>query len=248
MSENFDDFGVPMSTPDYDNIPKYISGEDKVSFYQHEPGTYRGFVGRLIPKFKNAQGEKIEGKEPGAVYSHSVLQLWITGYTKPGSNQMVNKINNFQIPEDKDLREFYYPQLITSVPSMMWVNKLLFKNWKIPNIENSAIIQFPEGSPLKFHVNLHAFRIYIGLPIQFNLVEKKSGKDGVYIKDEIKIVSFKPLADTETINKFFEYVDERFRKEQEKRKNEQEAEGRYVPTKPPSIEDILNDDIGKFIG
>ena len=109
-----------------DLAPKQVEGEVR-EYYRHPAGTYLGFVGKIVAKFKDQQGKRCEPDEPGAVFSHYILNLWIKKFLgnaqTPTGEQMIT--DALKIP-DRPLQEIYFPIVLFPDPKRQWSSKLMF--------------------------------------------------------------------------------------------------------------------------
>lgn len=240
MTNNFDDFGTPLPN----HIPEIVS--ESGGFYQHPIGTYMGFVGKPLFKFKNAQGMYVEPDVTGAKYSHTVLQLWILKYLgtpeQPVSIQFVSSdVNKHLILPDRPIAECYYPLIVAGTPNMQWKNKALFQRWSIPNHPEYNIIQSVANNPAKFSTNVKNLVYYVGSHINFSII---SGKNGGSFVNTVDLVNL-PRIPKETLTAFFKLIDKKFEEQREQRKSDYQRE---TPPPVPDFNDIKSeDDLEKFL-
>lgn len=237
---NYDDFG-DILVPDFDmpaNVPTKVEGEAR-QYYRHPTGTYLGFVGKTIHKFKNAEGKYVESNEPGAIYHNSMVQAWITKFLGDTQNPVGDILitPDLKIP-DRPMQECYFPLSLSRDPKRLWAMIAMFKNWKIPGHEKYNIIQPAQTNPNNKEMHLGAFPAYQGLSIKFSLTYKaEEGKSADeksrYVDGEVEILDYKTRISAEKLTAFYKDADARFEKEREERKARQ-TEGGYTPEAAPN--------------
>lgn len=177
-------------------------------YYRHPIGLYMGFIGKITPKYKDAEGNKCEQETAGAVLAHYMLALWITkslGGLEHPTDEVIIHPETLALP-NRPLAETYFGQFLTRVPADQWKFRKMFESWRIPEHEKYNIIRPAANNPANIVTSFASFPAYYGLPIKFHLTAKDPSK-GRYIDGEISIMSYEKRLPMEKLKAFEEIVD-----------------------------------------
>jgi len=211
-----------------DDMPQSVASEQK-QYYRHPAGIYNGFIGRLMLKYKTADGKWSEQGMPGAILVRGVLQTWIKKYLgTPQTPVNVTILNDdLTFSPDRKIAELYYPQVIEFAPKDQWKNIKLFDTFTLGSPE-SKIIRSNADKPTIKETVFKNFAYYYGVPVKW--VISLSDIGNTYIdtkKDRIEIIKGAeriPIADIAALEKEFE---RQLEAERAARKTEQAPE--YTP-------------------
>ena len=153
--------------------------EDKGGYYQHPVGKYRGVVGKLIPKYKNANGDKCEKDEPGATLAYAMQEIFVL------ANLDTNEVfinDKLEFSDDCPFGAFKMTKYTNVIDSNQYFNKLFYADFWVEgdtekkySVVRDNVVSFP-------WIN----EIYIGTPITFDVVESEK-KKGSYYVTEVKL-------------------------------------------------------------
>uniref|UniRef100_A0A6H1ZKA2 Uncharacterized protein n=1 Tax=viral metagenome TaxID=1070528 RepID=A0A6H1ZKA2_9ZZZZ len=226
-----------------DDLPGEVKNES-FEYFRHPAGVYEGFIGKLVMKYKNANGDKVDATAPGAAISHTILNLWVKKYfgtsTAPVTETFLS--DALEINPNLPLSSFYYPQMVTLVPQDQWKNIQLFETFKIPNNDKLRIIQINPQKPTEKYTVFKSFPAYYGCSISFEIV--MSGKGNGFIQ-KITMLN-KQWVPAQSILKLEQELSDLIQKDKAMR--DSKDSGGYAPPPPPSFDDIFGekDDLGEF--
>ena len=238
MADFYEDLGY--------QLPEGI-GEVKAEsfdYYNHPPGIYHGFIGRLTAKFKDMEGKKCGADVAGAKISHFILTLWITDYL--GTAGKPERRPNITVVDDKaiipsginQVAELYFGLMISYEAKDQWKVHKQFQEFAIPGHDGLRIIKVDPSKPGTKVTNFQAFPFYYGMPVEFTLDSGK--KTGSTYLSEIKLLKSDKLP-----NAVVAGLEEDFNAilERERAARKQNQDGQVAP--PPSVDvgDILGDDM-----
>lgn len=233
---DFADFQFPEL-----NIPANITGQmegQAREYYKHPLGTYLGFVGKTLFKFRNREGKSCEATELGAIHHNTSVQFWNYKFLGSPANPVGEVIitPELVLPE-RPIAECYFPLTIMNDPKQLWAHLKRFAAWKIPGHPNYDIVAPSPNNPANKILNIRAFAAYQGLPVKYTLVQGagKDGKEGsIYIDGEPEILSFDKRIPIDKLKQFYEIVEAKF--EEEKKKREATNQQTYTRDETPETD------------
>lgn len=235
MAEDFLSY-VGYELPD--DLPKQVEIVQQ-GFYQHPAGTYSGFMGKLTPKYKNAEGKNCSREDIGAVMSHCVVRLYINkflGTTQSPTNEVLIG-EDLSIP-DRQTSELSFPVIVSFNPNDTWRAIKQFEKFELNGSPDSKIIMTNPTNPQTKIIVPRNFAKYYGMKVNFELTFKAtSEKQARYIDGAIKLVGSRIQGD---LAKFETEMEAKYNDEVEQRKAER-AEG-YVAPPTTDFGSILGDD------
>lgn len=209
------------------NVPTEVESTQK-GYYVHPAGTYKGVIGSLEFKFKDAEGNKCDMNYPGAVPTWAVLKVLLKSYlgddNAPNKKEILGETLN--VPEDMTAPELYFPIILSLQRKDQWQTERKFKNFKAPGLEDSEIVK---GNVVRFN----KFPLYYGLNVK--MVAVKSPKSGKSYISSIALLDM-PREDIEKVKNVEQQVRDKLSAEIEASKQNRD----YVaPVPDKSVDDIL---------
>ena len=235
---NLDDFYSTLGYELPSNIVDAVAGEASFQFYKHKAGFYKGFVGKLVPRYKDMEGKKCESTIPGATLSHFNLTLWLVKYLgtadRPEEVQILNP--DLTIPEG-DLRKFYVSHVISILPKDQWRNHRTFDTFMIPNHENSKIVQPNPADPSTKVTLFKNFPFYYGLPVNLTIEESTKRADSTFVTS-VTITDYSKRVPKDLMQSLEQQYETRLQIEMEERKsrNNSTPEVAYNVVDPSSVD------------
>lgn len=211
-----------------DDLPTQVEVQQQ-GYYQHPAGTYQGFIGRIVPKYKNLEGKNCSKEEVGASMSHLTLRIYLQkflGTTQaPVNQELLN--DALTIPEGKTSSELYFPVNVSFNPSEAWRSIKQFEKFELPNAPESKIIQISPVNPMAKIIIPKNFPKYYGMKVNFDITFKAgSEKQSRYIDGNIQLIQQRlPM---ERLQEFEKEFEQKIEAEIEARKAERNNPS-YVP-------------------
>jgi len=136
------------------------------NFFQYEEGQYTAIVGRLIAKYKDADGEKCERSKPGAKMAFIMQEMFImkSPYGDPlNDDATLNK--------DLPAGACRYQKYVSIKPDQQWGNVLFYKDFKIDGQPTLDVVT-KEGND-EFVNYAIIGRYYLGARVTFKMTMSK---------------------------------------------------------------------------
>jgi hypothetical protein len=158
-----------------EGTPKEVSHEG--GFFKHEAGIYKGFIGKLMGKYVNIEGSKIDSWIPGSRLSHFTLPIWLREYYHPKGNTVKILSDSLEIITQNPF-ETYFGIYVSAKPEDQWKYNGLFENLILPENKNFKIIGLNPKNPVQKITNFGMFPQFYGVPVKITL--SLSDKGNVY--------------------------------------------------------------------
>lgn len=237
MEEVFD-----LTGQGWEDVPEQVEAD--VSYYKVPEGSYIVVFGKLVPKYKDINGNSCEPGTPGSIFSHASAPLWLIEYHGTPSEPKKETILgwNLEIPENKKVMELYFNLYISWDKRDQWKNINLFKDFSLKHQPMSKVVITDPSKSGKI-VRLKSLAYYYGCALYINILWSEKGTPYIDTKNKgVKILD--EFIRPEKMIEFEKKISAKVEKEREER-NSQDKDKSYTPPSDKFNEDA--EDLDSFL-
>jgi len=230
-------------------LPSNVSDQqvEVFEFYEHTPGEYTGFLGKLRPIYKDADNKTVKPDALGAVLNSFLMPIWIfqslgTAELPLREVRITPEIALAFDPEKISVHSAYFNIYIPYLDQRsQWQNIQKFGKFTFPGNDGLRLVKIDPAMRTKKTVCFTNFPKYYGMPVTFSLTP---GKKSVYI-DTLTQGEVAQIVPATKILQLENQVDKIIEAEKTKRRA---SLGSYLPETPPQTNfDVLaSEDTGEF--